>query len=164
MFFRQFQPKRNKIVIDFDSIGRSVQHECNGGGGSSETPNIKNWKYWTETLAWSELKYFSDFKSLKYWTSPKSVTEIVWWASREKPNISISVMFGLSAVVTEKFQIRLEHWKLQKERKLQARSDQHTVHVDVLNITNIPNIKNNVKYWNVPNREEYWNFGILSLA
>ncbi|XP_060782572.1 deoxycytidylate deaminase isoform X2 [Neoarius graeffei] len=40
--YRQFQPKRNKIVIDFDSIGRSVQHECNGGGGSAETPNNKN--------------------------------------------------------------------------------------------------------------------------
>lgn len=57
MFFRQFQPKRNKIVISFDSIGLSTQRECNGGctpavnGGSAETQN-KNWKkeHWTETL------------------------------------------------------------------------------------------------------------------
>ncbi|XP_053478135.1 deoxycytidylate deaminase [Ictalurus furcatus] len=43
--YRQFQPKRNKIVISFDSIGLSTQRECNGGctpavnGGSAETQN-----------------------------------------------------------------------------------------------------------------------------
>ncbi|KAM9477775.1 deoxycytidylate deaminase-like [Clarias gariepinus] len=45
--YSQFQPKRNKIVIDFDSISPSVQRECNGSSstvlnGVSATSNNKN--------------------------------------------------------------------------------------------------------------------------
>ncbi|XP_058234473.1 deoxycytidylate deaminase [Hemibagrus wyckioides] len=46
--YRQFQPKRKKIVIDFDSVGPSAQRECNEdctpalNGNSTETTNNQN--------------------------------------------------------------------------------------------------------------------------
>lgn len=82
--FRQFHPKRNHIIIDFDAIGSSVQRECDGGctpavnGGSTETQNTNNWELQVlKVLNWNAglLKDFRDFK----WTEIPNVTELSYW-------------------------------------------------------------------------------------